>query len=223
MKNVFLFFFTISLSVNLRAQTIYLEEIEVSESGEASELIEPATFLINNSADTVSFVWQRIVQDYPASWMVQFCDKNLCYSDATGSAAFTLAPSEFGLLKPVFGPNDVEGTGTLKVRVYSTSQVTFEDTVTFNATTTGWIGIDEVNASVITIYPTLANDQITVSSSLSLIQIFNSLGNLVLSKSQVGVLETVNISSLENGIYFIRAVDSRNESMITKKLIKVSR
>lgn len=53
-------------------------------------------------------------------------------------------------------------------------------------------------------YPNPASSQITIESELGEIQVFNSIGALVLQKTLESSLETLNISELNPGVYFIK-------------------
>lgn len=53
-------------------------------------------------------------------------------------------------------------------------------------------------------YPNPATDQITIESELGEIQIFNSIGALVLQKTLDSTEEILNISELNPGVYFVK-------------------
>jgi hypothetical protein len=67
------------------------------------------------------------------------------------------------------------------------------------------------------IYPNPANDLIHIdraASETSVLQVYNSLGTIVLSKELTKTNESITISSLANGIYFLKF------DGVTKKIIK---
>lgn len=71
------------------------------------------------------------------------------------------------------------------------------------------------------IYPNPASSTITIKSNtnIKLVQVYNSLGKLMIEKKLSGVLENLDISCLDKGIFLIKMVDNNNK-LSTDKLIK---
>ncbi len=211
------------------SQSVYLEADSVTETGAASSLISIVNHLINNSLTSVDFRWERIEYNLPSGWDAPFCDKNLCYASSTTTADFTLAPGESGLLKPIFSPNYIEGSGILKVRIYSLSSgVAFEDTATFQAVTDGTIGIDDpVQESSIDVYPTITTGIVYFESSAyhpDFVTITKSDGKLMYTQNsviwQLNKSE-IDISIWDAGIYFITFYSNKNIPLLSKSIIKL--
>ena len=82
------------------------------------------------------------------------------------------------------------------------------------------VGIDEYIQPNFTIIPNPATNQITISSATPFqsVEIFNFLGQTVVSLSAVGNTATLNVSNLNNGIYFVRVGFEGGKRM--KKLVK---
>jgi len=82
------------------------------------------------------------------------------------------------------------------------------------------VGIDEYLQPNFTIIPNPATNQITISSATPFhsVEIINFLGQTVVSQSAVGNIATINISNLNNGIYFVR-VDFEGGGSV-RKLVK---
>ena len=82
------------------------------------------------------------------------------------------------------------------------------------------VGIDEYLQPNFTIIPNPATNQITISSAtpFHLVEIINFLGQTVVSQSAEGNTATINVSNLNNGIYFVRVGFENGGSV--KKLVK---
>jgi len=83
------------------------------------------------------------------------------------------------------------------------------------------VGIDEYLQPNYTIIPNPATNQITISSATSFhsIEIINFLGQTVVSLSSISNTATVNVSNLNNGVYFVR-VGFENGGNV-RKLVKM--
>ena len=82
------------------------------------------------------------------------------------------------------------------------------------------MGIDEYLPPNFTIVPNPATNQVTISSATPFqsVEIINFLGQTVVSQSSVGNTATINVSNLNNGVYFVRVVFEDGGSV--KKLVK---
>lgn len=79
-------------------------------------------------------------------------------------------------------------------------------------------GISEENKQQLNIYPNPATEKITISgpSDNSLINIYNIVGKMVYSNKNIKEKNTINVSSLTNGTYFVRIETA--DRTVTKKL-----
>ncbi len=135
-------------------------------------------------------------------------------------AMFTI--SEFASIA-VNGVDQVSGITTNDFTETVTYIVTAENvdeaewTVTVTLTDTG---IDDIEITRITIYPNPAKDALFISSNNAVdkVEIYNSLGSLVLSEYRPS--NTINISKLTGGIYFINITSNRD---VIKKCIAIVR
>jgi len=82
------------------------------------------------------------------------------------------------------------------------------------------VGIDEYLQPNFTIIPNPATNQVTISSATPFhsVEIINFLGQTVVSQSAVGNIATVNVSNLNNGVYFVRVGFEGGGSV--RKLVK---
>ena len=80
--------------------------------------------------------------------------------------------------------------------------------------TTGTIGINEVNSANAVIYPNPAENKVTVKGEgIVNVQIFDANGRNVLTSNCAGQLD---ISNLSTGVYMVRIIS--NNGVTTKKL-----
>jgi hypothetical protein len=209
------------------SQDIYVEHEFVSSTGPADDLIELVNHIVNNSPDSVAFRWERIENNYPAGWIVSFCDKNNCYAPTSLTADFILAPGESGIFKPMFTPHEIEGMGILKVRVYAlSSEVSFEDTVTYQATTSGYIGISSPVESAVEVYPSVTSSVVNVScNNMNNVtcRILNSAGMVVVPLQLLLFYSgraVVDLSGLNAGKYYI-VLEADGSNPVAKSIIKL--
>jgi len=82
------------------------------------------------------------------------------------------------------------------------------------------VGIDEYLQPNFTVIPNPATNQVTISSATSFhsVEIINFLGQTVVSQSSIGNTATINVSNLNNGVYFVRVGFESGGSV--KKLVK---
>ena len=80
------------------------------------------------------------------------------------------------------------------------------------------LSVDEYNSPNLFIYPNPTEGIITVKNNVSItkIDIFNNLGQSILSKSNQN---TIDLSELKQGLYFIKIKDE-NENIFIKKVLK---
>jgi len=80
--------------------------------------------------------------------------------------------------------------------------------------------LDEYLHPNFTIIPNPAPNQVTISSATPFhsVEIINFLGQTVVSQSSIGNTATINVSNLNNGIYFVRVGFEGGGSV--RKLVK---
>jgi hypothetical protein len=85
------------------------------------------------------------------------------------------------------------------------------------------VGIENVNAenNALNIYhnPTNSNFTITSNQLIKTITIYDVIGQQVLNQSVNKLLVSINVEGLPNGLYFLKAIDEK-ENSITKKIVK---
>ncbi|HEX7413481.1 MAG TPA: T9SS type A sorting domain-containing protein, partial [Bacteroidia bacterium] len=86
------------------------------------------------------------------------------------------------------------------------------------AATTGISQVSAINNQV-NIYPNPTNGSISIQSTkeLAAIVIYNSLGEIMLEQTMLKT--TIDISSLQNGVYFITLKDKQQQTISTQKIV----
>ncbi|MEQ1744449.1 MAG: T9SS type A sorting domain-containing protein [Saprospiraceae bacterium] len=120
--------------------------------------------IANLTSGTVLIRWTRVIEQKPQEWSVNFCDKNLCYLEVVSTRTFELNNGESGMLKPIFYPNEVPGTGVLRLYLQSeTPGITWADTIVYVAVATGLSGTVNIEqVTNVSVFPNPANDMLNV-------------------------------------------------------------
>jgi hypothetical protein len=86
---------------------------------------------------------------------------------------------------------------------------------------TNGVGIKQVQALVLNIYPNPANSQVTITTSQAgnTIYMYTAQGQLLSSQAMQGTAATINIDALPSGIYYIELSGSKGAAR--KKLVKL--
>ena len=142
---------------------------------------------------------------------------NLVGSPAGGIYAGT------GVSGSAFDPS-VSGAGTFNVNYYFTDVNNCSNSTVQSATVSLCTAITDVfNESAISIYPNPANDVIhvniaNITSENSVIELYDGVGKLIMSKKVTDSLSSLSIAHLANGIYSVRIlVDSHQ---VIKRIVK---
>lgn len=87
------------------------------------------------------------------------------------------------------------------------------------------VGINEANQTPVVMYPVPATDELNIqfeNSGKSTLRVFDMLGNLVYSTIMTKNINTVNVSTLANGIYGIQIANEQN-TVIARSKFSVSK
>jgi hypothetical protein len=167
------------------------------------------------------FTWTILKYIAPGSWDMSFCDPDNCYAgiNVTMSKQFTINRGMTGQIKASYTFNNVGGIDTMKVLIKSVANPSNTDTITF--VVNAWMtGVNEIGSSKdISFYPNPVKDQLTVKYSTNspvVVDIYNIIGVKVKSFTHDGASSTVNVSDLQNGVYFIRIKGTSYSKSFTK-------
>ena len=203
--------------------------IDTSVSNVASHVIEIFDLKNGSTTDTLRMNWKVILNTFPhsASWSI--CDPNLCYaSNQVGSTLrYTFTPQQQGIMKFDFIPNCTAQTNaTFRVRTWASNDsagTTKDLTWIYNvAAVCTNVGISEVEASRISLYPNPVIDEIHLTLPASYetgqIDIYNMIGSKVYSQS-VSRDKTFDLSALQSGLYVAR-ISEGGKLIATRKFTK---
>lgn len=84
------------------------------------------------------------------------------------------------------------------------------------------LGIDDVSKNEIQMFPNPVINQLTIKGNLNLyqIKIFDVIGRIHRTINPINETETINISTLSKGIYFISLINETNNALKVYKIIK---
>jgi hypothetical protein len=188
----------------------------------------PVSILTNNATDPLDteFRWTVLEMNEPSGWQIDFCDPFRCIPNVSiGSTYdFSVAVGQAGIMKADFYFNGNSGSGSLKAAISSKRNPSITDTITFNAT--AWVtSVRKVTKSnTVTFSPNPVVNEMTFNFPASKqnpihVDIYNILGTKVKSFTHSDEETLVNLEQLQNGVYFIRFMDSGK--LYTKQFTKV--
>jgi hypothetical protein len=196
------------------AQISFNPKVSKGQGVATNFLIEAKSIFTNsgNVNDSV-FEWNILEITATSGWAYGMCDPANCVTDLlVGSKGiFTLAKGKSGEFKGDFVPDGKPGNGKAKVLVYAKSNPsTVYDTLEFQVN--AWPTSIKENQALreFSFYPNPAKDNLTIKYNAKEainIDIYNVLGSKIKSISHSGLESNINISDLQNGIYFIRFKD----------------
>lgn len=223
-------FFAAIFTVSLNAQAslvLYADSLAKEAPADQFEIDIP-NYVYNLSGQTVTMKWTRTLQQpFPNGWVTNFCDNNLCYLGQTSTAQFELAAGDTGLLKPVYYPYETPGTGVIRLKLESlTPAVPFLANIVYVAIATPLTGTAELIAlrNGAALFPNPANDALNVvfadADFRGSVRITDAMGRLVLTRSNLGAQEELNISTLPAGFYSLQAWTEQGKLVVSKGFTK---
>ena len=110
--------------------------------------------------------------------------------------------------------NDLECSSIYVVKAYAIidGHTFYGPEATFNTWTEGVIESSEA----LRVYPNPASDQLTLEGAMNLVEVYNTVGQCVISQNATGDVMQLNLSGLNNGVYFLRVYNNNGEMIIRK-------
>lgn len=188
-----------------------------AEADATAAEIEAASSIYNGSGFELDVYWQRDTTSLPPGWEVDFCEKNGCFPASAQDTIFSVFVKESAPLSAVFYPNNVPGTGWMRVRLYSgSSGLHFEKKAVFIATANGGTATGEEEiATGIALFPNPAGRELTVVAADANFKgswtVCNAAGQTVLSRADAPSSGHLDVSTLSAGLYIlnVRTKDGR--------------
>jgi hypothetical protein len=209
MKKILLSIFALAAFQIGFAQDISMNpKLSKGQGSSGNFMLEAKSIFTNNSNDSV-FEWHILEIQMTAGWEYGMCDPFNCLTNLSvgNKGTFTVVKGKSGEFKGDFVPNSIVGSGRAKVHIYSKNNPSVDDTVEFQIS--GWATGLKENASNrdFSFYPNPVKDRLSIKFNAResiTIDIYNVLGTKVKSFVHSGLESDVNVSDLQNGIYFIR-------------------
>lgn len=220
MKKIFTIISTVLLLTNFVVAQNFSIVPKVGK-GQASTLkdkVEIKYNFTNSSLDATDsvFSWELIEITMPSTWTAQICDPFACL-EGSGTLGFKSSyvltnsmGNNTGTFTLDFFSNGNSGSGVMKVAIKSV-KTGYTDTITAEGKV--WpVAVKETvkQNKEFSFYPNPAKDELVLkynSKENIQVEIFNILGSKVKSFNLFGGQTSINISDLENGIYFLRFKD----------------
>jgi hypothetical protein len=228
MKKLLLFAIGISFSSIISAQTFSIEPASkvFNVTTTPDEPIPLNKFWYANlKKDSIQFKWRKVQLDFQPGWDGSFCDYERCYFGFpdTTNAMKKVAPLERGYNNLIFNPNGVSGVGVARIYVYDVDFPLAGDTVTW------YINVNQANglnhyatANSLKIYPNPAKEVLNytlenTNFTNATVELIDILGNtIVKTTNNRNELNKLNVTNLNNGVYFLKCTSSTGNS-ISKK------
>ncbi len=218
MKKIYILSALIAICFSMNAQNfVYSSDQHIEDV-----IPEPfSAYYINFTTPTpeaITFKFERIANTIPAGWDYSLCDYTSCYVGipATGTMTpISLADAQNGIggyFNLSVNPKNVEGVGFLELYVYDANDHERGDTVSWTLTYNKAVSTNELEAAKsFKIYPNPAQDVLNIEFKGAYTgAIFNGLGKKVLSLAG-DQNQTVDVSNLTNGVYFISCQDESGQ------------
>lgn len=182
----------------------------------------------NTQNEIISMKWAIVSNTFPSvkNWQISLCDPCQCYINPhpnSGTCKFLENEQKLFIIDLL--PKKTPGTGTMVVKFWSENEE--ESTAqTFKMTiTAGPNSVDNlISTEMIQISPNPASNLLQINRTTSDVDLFSAsifdlAGNTLLSTQLNGANNTIDISNLSNGFYFINIIDTKGNT-ITQKFIK---
>jgi hypothetical protein len=223
MKKSSLFFFCLLLSVCAWTQDTIIIINPDSAHVEASATqaqIEVISSISNLSEFELQVDWQWNSIELPEGWDIEFCENNGCFSPLSDTL-FSLSINETVPLSAIFYPNEIPGTGKVKIRLYSASPgIHFEEKLTIIVTATGSSSTLQIEDNTdVSIFPNPANEILNITMIDKTLsgkwQVIDSWGRII-PIQQKKLTEMIRVDKIPAGQYYLRLLSSENKTLAVK-------
>ncbi len=177
----------------------------------------------NTAASTATFRWVRVTNSLSANWKMAVCDVVTCYSDITDSAEFSLNPNETGNIDAHFYPNNNNGGGTTRVRIFEIGNPANQLVLTFLGSTLANSTAD-LKKPEFKLYPIPANDILFLKATKNMasgkVEIYNVIGKKIQEMNFNTTTQPLEIpvQMLPKGNYILRVISGRQ--VVSKSFVK---
>jgi hypothetical protein len=179
-------------------------------------------YMENTDTKKIVLSWSYVSSTIPAGWDYAICDLGTCYPGLpSGATMDTVDVGGMGFLGLNINPSNIPGMATVRMYVYEEGQQANGDTLTWIITSAP-ASISEAELSdLVSVHPNPASEEINIglpALNSASVSIYHVSGREVYFNNTATGNETINISSLAAGVYYIRIASEG--SMVTKQFIK---
>lgn len=219
-----LYTFLLVLVGNLAISQIAIDPQAIEFVGEGQDNITQYVNISNNTGETLNLYWEFVPADgYPAEWVTQVCDINLCYAPdkliSSSASPNTIASGE----TVEFSFKVWNNSGTVNGTSYGILNL-YDDSGFTNLVASSSAPVTSTNDLDLTdlvIYPNPTTDffQLKNDASIASISIFNIVGRNVSSLNHTsGMIH--DVTALRPGMYLVRLENKAGEVVKSMRLSK---
>jgi hypothetical protein len=174
--------------------------------------------------ETITFKWRKLKADLPSEWTYSLCGYGTCHVGVPSSGTFLqISETQMNDGKEAYfilnaSPKTFD-SAYLQIYVYDQNDESRGDTVSITLVNKGVSAIDDLNADI-SIYPNPTTDRIELSLPTALNietgSVKNTLGEEVMVLNNPTSNNSINVSSLPKGIYYIHLTSIEGYNIIRK-------
>lgn len=185
-------------------------------------------YQVNTGGSKILLKWERVSVNLPFGWTYTSCDNGFCYGGIPiGPNVMDSVPvGGQGMVGLDIDPENIQGTGVVKIYVYQDGYRNNGDTLTWNISLST-VGIEEINEnSGISVFPNptdkLLNIKLTNKFKQKVESIFfiDALGRKVKEVDFFDEGTVVDISDLKSGYYNL--VVKTSSEQLFKRVVKLN-
>lgn len=214
---IFTFILFVFIFSNSFAQIKFLNEVIILNDKVNSSDIHCFPEVKNYGSGQAEFYWKLTKPEFNSSWLSQVCDLNgICYQwNVDKSNKVNKVPAD-SIRKMSFqlDPVGVVDSGRVVLNIYSDKDYTIlldSVSIFLNISATSTVKHIRQTETDITIYPNPTSDyfQFNSKSNIGKVEVYSMIGKKIKTyeKSQINY----STKDLRNGIYLIRAYDSKGQ------------
>lgn len=180
--------------------------------------------LMNNAGNPLSMRWVRIEENLPLNWESSVCTPITCYPSNIDSSDYTMPINNSNnYINVHFYPNNQEGSGYIKIKVFETANPSQSYTMKFIGSTYP-VGYEEQNnVKLLSFHPNpVVNEIIIKGISKDVIGpdvfIYDLSGKEMFRNKLSFAKSSIDISSIPTGIYLLKLKTDQYE--LVKKIVK---
>ncbi len=202
-----LFFF--SFCTNILGQNYVSNPIQMNAVGAPGNFLLDTLLISNPGTTDITIFINRLQKILPQGWTSCFCFP-ICMAPWIDTLTWVIPAGGYVQLSPNFQTTLTPGQGTIVVQITNLSSGNQIDTFNFVGSTLSSY-VSENDKPTFSLLSNTISSQLYFQSSIKRdtdFLIFDISGNLIMKRKIFDDLTVIDVSSLKNGLYFIRANNS---------------